>query len=69
MKQELAMTVLHPNWQFFERHLKSEREKRVNALLQLVDVDNTNLLRGQIRELDTLLRLTEQAKRFKEGKL
>jgi hypothetical protein len=69
MNNELAMTVLHPNWQFFVKHLKGEREKLVSSLLQPVDVDATNLLRGQIRELDTLLRLTEQAKRFKEGKL
>jgi hypothetical protein len=69
MTNELAMAVLNPSWQFFERHLRDEREKLVSQLLQLSSVDQTNLLRGQIKGLDTLLRLPEQAKRFKEGKL
>ncbi len=68
MNQELAMAVLNPSWQFFERHLQVEREKLITQLLKLSDVNQTNLLRGQIKELDTLLRLREQAKRFKEGK-
>jgi len=69
MNQDLAMTVLNPSWQWFERYLAGERDKLIKQLLQPSDVDTTNLLRGQIRELDTLLRLPEQAKRFKEGKL
>ena len=68
MDRDLAQLVLNPIWQFFERHLQDERGRKINALLQTRDHDETNILRGQIKELDTLLRLSEQAKRFKEGK-
>lgn len=69
MNRDLARLVLGPDWQFLEKHLQEERERSVSALLNASNHDISNLLRGKIKELDTLLRLRDQAKRLKEGKL
>lgn len=68
MNNELAMAVLHPSWQVVQKTLRESREQYVKALVNTLDVNEGNILRGRIKELDTLLRLTDQAKRFKEGR-
>lgn len=64
MNIDLARAVLNPSWQFVKEHLLKQREMRITALLNTLDADESNLLKGQIRELDTLLRLTDQSKQF-----
>jgi hypothetical protein len=67
LDRDLAQVVLNPQWKVFESYLGEARVMAVNALLLTRDADETNILRGQIKELDILLRLNEQAKRFKAG--
>lgn len=64
MNIDLARAVLNPSWQFVKEHFMKQREMRITALLNTLDADESNLLKGQIRELDTLLRLTDQSKQF-----
>lgn len=55
--QKLRPIVGNTHWSLLEDYLKEERMNHMNRLVAETDETSANILRGRIRELDTLIRL------------
>lgn len=51
-------------WAFIAKHLKEDREDLVNMLISDKGIDETNVLRGKIQQIDEILDYPE---RFNEN--
>jgi len=55
----LSNLVFGPEWGVFKEHLLEEREKMVKALIITSSPDDSMRFRGEIRRLESLLKLPE----------
>jgi hypothetical protein len=69
MAIDLATTLNYhgPEWAVMRAYLKELRELRVKQLIGPIDHDKSNLIRGELRLIETLLITEDAALRAAQG--
>lgn len=55
----LSDVVFSPNWEIFKEYFLEEREKMVRNLIRSTSQDESMRFRGEIKRLESLLKLQE----------
>jgi hypothetical protein len=55
----LSDVVFSPNWEIFKEYFLEEREKAVRSLILSTSQDESMRFRGEIKRLESLLKLQE----------
>jgi hypothetical protein len=56
---QLSNVVFSPDWEVFKEYFSEEREKVVRSLILSTSQDESMRFRGEIKRLESLLKLSE----------
>jgi hypothetical protein len=65
---QLSNVVFSPDWEVFKEYFSEEREKLVRSLILSTSQDESMRFRGEIKRLESLLKLSETLQEVRKAK-
>jgi hypothetical protein len=65
---QLSNVVFSPDWEVFKEYFSEEREKVVRSLILSTSQDESMRFRGEIKRLESLLKLSETLQEVRKAK-